>query len=75
MTRLLAFLFWLRSLRRRVDKHQRCPACGWKLGRIRFAQLKAQDQQEGEHMIEHTCSVCGAVWAEPVLQPEVWRRA
>ena len=53
-----------RVSRLRVDVKAKCPGCGHRRLHTTFCKNR---------LIVHTCSVCGAIWDQPALYPEIIR--
>lgn len=55
----------LRHRFKRVAEHAKCPACGYKHGRIRYS--------DADKCVAHECFVCGAKWGDdPVVDASSW---
>lgn len=51
----------------RIDPNEKCPACGWRRGKVRFS-LEAR-------CVIHTCAICRAQWGEQTLvKADAWSR-
>jgi formate dehydrogenase maturation protein FdhE len=56
----------------RIDPNEKCPACGWRQGKIHWTALvEWSDKTKGA--IVHRCEVCAAFWfKKPLVPSEKW---
>lgn len=61
-----------------IDPNSKCPACGWRNGKLKTVVVEAKEKSTDTNsnktvMVEHNCNTCHAAWYEPtVLKPELW---